>query len=162
VLAERLRERRAEIEDAALNRIYAVSGPPPGGGPEYAEGLRAAVSAAVDCGLDGVERGERGAPPVPKVLLAQARLAARSGVGLDTVLRRYLAGHALLDDFLIEEAERLETLAPVELKSLLRSQAALLDRLLARRCCRLHGGGPTPSPERPAAPCGADRTTARR
>jgi hypothetical protein len=130
-LAERLRERQVEIEEAALTRIYAVSELPPGGGPEYAEGLRAAVSVGVDYGFRGVERGEQRAPPVPEALLAQARLAARSGVSLDTVLRRYLAGHALLDDFLIEEAQRAEPLVPAELKRLLRSQAAILDRLLA-------------------------------
>jgi hypothetical protein len=76
-------------------------------------------------------RGEQSAPPVPDILLAQARLAARSGVSLDTVLRRYFAGHTLLDDFMVEEAEREELFGPAELKSLLRSQAAIVDRLLA-------------------------------
>lgn len=128
-VAEALRERRAEIEQAILIRVYALSEPPSGGGPEYAEGLRAAVSAALDYGLEGIARGEQSAPPVPEILLGQARLAARSGVRLDTVLRRYLAGHALLDDFLIEEAER--ELGPAVLKRLLRSQAAIADRLLA-------------------------------
>jgi hypothetical protein len=33
------------------------------------------------------------------------RLAARKGVRLDTVLRRYLAGYTLFGDFLIEETE---------------------------------------------------------
>ncbi len=129
-MAERLRERRPEIEQAALLRVRAVSALPRGSGPEYAEGLRNAVSAGLDYGLAGIERGEDAAPPVPEALLAQARLAARSGVRLDTVLRRYLAGHALLDDFLIEEAERAEPLVPAELKRLLRSQAAIVDRLL--------------------------------
>jgi hypothetical protein len=131
LIAAALRERRAEIEQAALTRIYAVSEPPSTGSPEYAEGLRAAVSAALDYGLAGIECGEQSAPPLPDVLLAQARLAARSGVNLDTVLRRYFAGHTLLEDFLIEEAEREELLYPAALKRLLRSQAAIVDRLLA-------------------------------
>lgn len=131
MLAERLRERRPEIEQATLLRVRAVSALPRGSGPEYAEGLRGAVSAGLDYGLTGIERGEQAAPPIPEALLAQARLAARSGVSLDTVLRRYLAGHTLLDDFLIEEAERAEPLVPAELKRLLRSQAAIVDRLLA-------------------------------
>jgi diguanylate cyclase with GGDEF domain/PucR-like helix-turn-helix protein len=108
-----------------------VSEPPQGGGPEYAEGLRAAVAAGIEYGLAGIERGETGAPPLPEALLAQARLAARSGVSLDTVLRRYFAGHTLLEDFMVEEAEQEELLDPAELKRLLRSQAAIVDRLLA-------------------------------
>jgi len=130
-IAARLRERRAEIEQATLTRVYAVSELPRGGGPEYAEGLRAAVVAGIEYGLAGIERGDAGAPPVPEALLAQARLAARSGVSLDTVLRRYFAGHTLLEDFMVEEAEREEMLDPAELKRLLRSQAAIVDRLLA-------------------------------
>ena len=128
-VAERLRERRAEIEQATLTRVYAVSGLPERGGPEYAEGLRAAVSAGVDYGLEGIERGEESAPRIPEALLSQARLAARSGVSLDTVLRRYFAGHTLLGDFMVQEAER--EVGASELKRLLRSQAAIVDRLLA-------------------------------
>jgi hypothetical protein len=63
--------------------------------------------------------------------VTQARLAARSGVSLDTVLRRYVAGQALLGDFLIDEAEQVEQLDGAELKSLLRSQAAFFDHLIA-------------------------------
>jgi hypothetical protein len=129
-LAEALRKRRPEIEQATRTRIYAVSVLPRAGGPEYAEGLRSAVSAGIDYGLEGIERGERRAPPIPEALLSQARLAARSGVSLDTVLRRYFAGHTLLGDFLMQEAER-EGLEGPALKRLLRSQAAIVDRLLA-------------------------------
>jgi hypothetical protein len=129
-IAERLRGRRAEIEQATLTRIYAVSELPQRGGPEYAEGLRAAVSAGIDYGLEGIQRGDENEPPIPEILLSQARLAARSGVSLDTVLRRYFAGHTLLGDFLMQEAER-EGLEGPSLKGLLRSQAAIVDRLLA-------------------------------
>jgi hypothetical protein len=129
LLADRLRRRRAEIEEAVLTRVYAVSEPPRGAEPEYLDGLRGAVWASIEYGLAGIERGERAAPPLPEVLLAQARLAARSAVSLDTVLRRYLAGHALLEDFLIEEAQ--SRLGPKALAGLLRSQATLADRLLA-------------------------------
>jgi hypothetical protein len=41
------------------------------------------------------------------ILLVQARLAARSDVSLDIVLRRYFAGYSLLGDFLVGEADRL-------------------------------------------------------
>jgi DNA-binding PucR family transcriptional regulator len=114
-----------------LTRVTSLSALPRVGGPEYAEGLRRAVAAALDYGLQGVERGDEGTPEIPDPLLSQARLAARSGVSLDTVLRRYLAGHAILDDFLIEEAEKIGSIRPDALKRLLRAQAAIADRLLA-------------------------------
>jgi hypothetical protein len=128
-LLARLRERRTEIEEAILTRVFAISALPSSGGAEYAEGLRAAVAAGVTYGLEGIER-EQDDPPVPAALLAQARLAARSNVSLDTVLRRYFAGHTLLDDFTVEEAHG-KRLGPATLKRLLRSQAAITDRLLA-------------------------------
>jgi PucR C-terminal helix-turn-helix domain/GGDEF-like domain len=130
-IAVRLRDRRSEIEQAILTRVYSVSESPRSGGPEYAEGLRTAIAAGVEYGIEGIERGERSTPPIPEALLAQARLAARSGVRLDTVLRRYFAGHTLIDDYMVEEAEREELLSASELKPLLRSQATIVDRLLA-------------------------------
>ena len=129
-LVERLRGHRDEIEAATLARVLALSDPPPAGGPEYAQGLRAAVGAAVEYGIGWIE-GVEAPPTVPAALLAQARLAARSGVGLDTVLRRYLAGHTLLGDFLAREVERAQDLDLAELKRLLRLLAAGADRLLA-------------------------------
>jgi len=129
-LAARLESRRAEIAEAVLARVHAVSDPGEVVDSLYAEGLRAAVEAAVSYGLTAIELGEERSPPPPPVLLAQARLAARSGVSLDTVLRRYVAGHALIGDFLVEEAERGDLLEGSALQLLLRSQAALFDRLL--------------------------------
>ncbi len=128
-LAARLRERREEIEAAVLTRSLALSSDPEPSDPEYVEGMRAAVSVAVGYGLEVVEVGEERAPPLPAALLIQARLAARYGVGLGTVLRRYSAGYVLLSDFLVEEAERSD-LGGGDLQRLLRSQGAL-DRLLA-------------------------------
>jgi DNA-binding PucR family transcriptional regulator len=128
-LAERLRARRGEIEEALLTRTYAIADPAEAADPEYAQGLRAAVSAALDFGLEAVERGEERSPQIPVLLLAQARLAARNNVPLDTVLRRYFAGYSLLGDFLMEEAQ--SELAPAEMKRLMQTQSALCDQLLA-------------------------------
>lgn len=128
-LAARLRERREEIEEALLTRTYAIADPTEAADPEYAQGLRAAVFAALDYGLAAVEHGEERAPPVPVLLLAQARLAARNGVPLDTVLRRYFAGYTLLGDFIVQEAG-VASLKEAWLKRLLREQAALFDRFL--------------------------------
>jgi hypothetical protein len=133
-LTARLRSRRPEIEQAVLTRSFAVSDTNAPVDldtldPTYLEGLRTAIGAAIDYGLEVIERGEERAPSPPPVLLAQARLAARYGIGLDTVLRRYSAGYVLLSDFLVEEAER-QGMRGAYLKRVLRARSAL-DGLLA-------------------------------
>lgn len=134
-LRTRLEARREEIEAAALTRVMAISDPTEISDPAYAQGLRTAVSAAVEFGIQTIER-EDGDLPIPVSLLAQARLAARVGIPLDTVLRRYFAGYSLLAYFLIEEAAkgRLmgdgELMGGGELQRLVGTQAGLFDRLL--------------------------------
>lgn len=129
-VVERLRLRRDEIEEGVVTRVNAIADPSETNDPAYAIGLRAAVAAAIEYGLDVLERGEHRAPPVPVVLLAQARLAARNGVGLDVVLRRYVAGFTLLGDFIFEEALAMKA-APGRIKAFLVSQASGLDYLTA-------------------------------
>jgi PucR C-terminal helix-turn-helix domain/GGDEF-like domain len=129
-VGERLRARRAEIEQAALSRTHAVSDPAETADPEYISGLQAAVSAAVDYALAGVEDGERGMQQIPSLLLEQARLAARNDVSLDTVLRRYLGGYTLFGDFLVQEARQSGFEGP-DFQELMREQAQLFDRLVA-------------------------------
>jgi len=130
-LVERLQGRREEIEAVVLTRVYAISDPTETKNPSYTEGLRAAVSAALDYGIDGMVHGESRPPSIPSILLDQARLAARDDVGLDVVLRRYFAGYTLLGDFLVEETAKDGQLSGAALKRVLRSQAILLDRLFA-------------------------------
>lgn len=131
VLVARLGERRAEIEAGILTRIESDEGPMEAADPEYAAGLRGAIPTALQYCLTEIENAEANPPPVPTALLSQARVAARNGVGLDTVLRRYFAGYTLLGDFLIEEAEAVGLPRGAELKRLSRSLAAAFDRLLA-------------------------------
>jgi hypothetical protein len=126
----RLRNRRTEIQQAVLARIYAVADSGQTSNPEYVEGLRETVSAGLDYAIEALDRSPGDPAPTPSLLLNQARLAARHGVELATVLRRYLAGHTLLADFLIEEFERDGLLDAASLKRLLRTQSALLDGLL--------------------------------
>jgi hypothetical protein len=128
-LHARLCARRPEIEEAVLTRVFAVAAPSEPLDPEYAEGLRAAVCAALDYFLTAVGLSEERFPSPPPALFAQARMAARYGVSLDTVLRRCIGGHALLADFLVEEAGA-SGLGPGALRRLLRGQAVLIDRLL--------------------------------
>jgi DNA-binding PucR family transcriptional regulator len=129
-LGERLRERLPEIQAAVATRVYSISDPHAVTDPAYTEGLNTALAAAVEHRLAVLESGERSAPPVPTVLLAQARLDARDGVALDTVLRRYFAGNAIFGDFMVEEAERAEV-PNSDLRRLLGEQATLGEQLIA-------------------------------
>ncbi len=130
LLAARLRERLPELRAAIATRVYAISDPRDVADQAYLERLNTAVAAAIEYRLAVLEAGERQAPAVPPVLLAQARLDARDGVSLDTVLRRYFAGNTIFGDFLAEEAGRAEVPNPT-LRRLLNTQATLADRVLA-------------------------------
>lgn len=101
-----LRARESEMAALALCRIEAVAPPPSLADDEYRQSLRSAVSAALDYGLATIEDGTGRPRPVPAALLVQARLGARHNVGLDSVLRRYIAGHAILIQFVINELDR--------------------------------------------------------
>ena len=127
----RLEARRAEIEQALLARVYGIADPTEVGDLTYVDGLRAAASAALDLGFSTLDSPPDRVPLVPPILLSQARLAARNGVVLDTVLRRYTAGHAVFVDFLVEQVERDGTLPPAELRRLLAVSSSAFDRLLA-------------------------------
>lgn len=131
VLRERLEARRGEIEQAALTRVNAIADSSEAADPSYAQGLREAVVAALDYALATIGRGEGGGPPIPVALRAQARIAARNGIGLDTVLRRYMAGYSLLGYFILDEASKDELMDGAELQRLLGAHVGLFDRLLA-------------------------------
>lgn len=128
----RLRARREELVGALFARVRAGALADAGDrDAEYVAGLHAAVAAAVDYVLEGIARGENWAGPVPVAALEQAQRAARAGVSLDTVLRRYVAGHTLFGEYLIEEADRGELGDRRVLRAASRAQATALDRLLA-------------------------------
>jgi DNA-binding PucR family transcriptional regulator len=128
-LYERLLARRGEIEEAIATRVYAISDPAGAVDPEYGVSLRDALGAAVDYAIEVIERGEVRAPPIPTVLLAQARMAARNEIGLDAVLRRYFAGYNLFADLLASEVQ--DGMASTELRRLLRDLSAPFERLIA-------------------------------
>jgi DNA-binding PucR family transcriptional regulator len=129
-VAGRLLSRRPELERAVLARVSGVADPASVGDPEYVDGLRTAVGAALGYGIAALSGRGEDPPPVPIELLDQARVAARKGVSLDTVLRRYFAGYTLLGDFLIDEAERSDALSAQELRRALRTESVLFDQLL--------------------------------
>ncbi len=125
-----MRARLPEVQTAVATRVHAISDPRSVADPSYLQGLEEAVAAAIEYRLAVLESGERSAPPPPPELLAQARLDARDGVPVDTVMRRYFAGNALFGDFLVEEAERAEVSSST-LRRLLAAQATVADGLLA-------------------------------
>ena len=128
-VAVRMRECRAEIEQAVLARAAALLGSTRDLDPEFLEGQREAAGAAVDYGLRAIEIGEERLREVPAVFHAQARLTARSGVSMDTMMRRYFAGYVLLGDFLMREADRCE-LRGTALQCIMRDTAVVFDRLV--------------------------------
>jgi hypothetical protein len=128
LLRERLLGRREEIEAAISNRVFSLADPAEIGDPGYTAGLREAVSVGIDYALHAVFESDGKQTPIPSALFVQAREAARNGVSLDTVLRRYLAGHTLLGDFILQEAE--ESLSTEGLRRVCRLQATLFDRVL--------------------------------
>jgi PucR C-terminal helix-turn-helix domain/GGDEF-like domain len=97
---------------------------------EYQRGLREAVSCGVDYGIAVLEEGVERGPQVPVTLIAQARLAARQGVPLEVVIRRYLAGKALLGDFTLEEAAAIDLRDSALLRKVLAAHEAAFDGLL--------------------------------
>lgn len=127
-LVARLRARSAEIEDTIYNRVRQMTDPAEGEDPEYRAYLRATVAEAIDYALLGIERGEEWEGQIPEAAAVQARRAARTGVKLDAVLRRYAAGDRLVGEFILDEASQLPNEA---MRLLLRSQGPHVDRMMA-------------------------------
>jgi PucR C-terminal helix-turn-helix domain/GGDEF-like domain len=132
-LAERLRARRTEIEEAIFARFCDAGFDPAGGeDAEYVAGVRTGLTEAVDYGLMGIEQGEEWLGSIPPAAVAQARRAARNGVSLERVLLRYNAGRMLLEDFVMDEAEQSDFSGQkIALRHVLRTQGALLDHFTA-------------------------------
>jgi hypothetical protein len=76
-----------------------------------------------------MEAGERRGPGIPPAVLSEARVAARSGVPLETVMHRYFAANTLLGEFLVEEAERTDSPSSA-LRVLMRRQATSFERVV--------------------------------
>jgi len=107
-VVDRLRSRRDEIAQAIYARIQQAV-PDTGGGRDaaYQAGMLAAVTAVLDYCLRAIEHGPAWSEPIPVEAAAQARRATRAGVSVGAVLRRYVAGHHRLGEFIAEETTRL-------------------------------------------------------
>jgi AcrR family transcriptional regulator len=134
VLVAGLRGRLDEIEGAIFARVREIVRVGAGEDDvEYLRGLRATVHAGVEFVLEGIERtGEgEGMVVVPREPVLQARRAARVGVSVDAVIRRYMVGQALLWEFVLEEADGVALAdGGRRLRETLHAQSVLADRLL--------------------------------
>ncbi len=132
-LVARVRARRAELEETIFERVRSGAHSDAGGEEvEYLAGLRVAVGAAVEHALAGIELGEEELVAIPPEAVSQAHRAARAGVSLDTVLRRYVLGSTVLGDFLMQEADRGACAGqPGVLRNVFSTQAAVLEGLMA-------------------------------
>lgn len=92
-VVKRLRSRRAEIEDAIAVRIHNITTALCK--CDHKDGERTAIVAILEYVLTSIEHGDAYVPSIPPEAVKQAQGAARSGVGLGTVLRCYLAGYVL-------------------------------------------------------------------
>lgn len=126
-LAGRLRLRCGEIEKTVLAKIQPLADPVAGMDLAYAAGLRSAVAETVRYGIEGIEKGSEWPLPMPPAAARQARRAAREGVTLDLVLRRYATGNKTLEEFIVVEAEDIPSRV---LGQILSDQAPRVDRLL--------------------------------
>jgi hypothetical protein len=75
-----------------------------------------------------IEHGEGWSAPIPPAAAEQARRAARNGVSLDTVLRRYAAGERQLVEFIMDDVEGFQSQT---LRHLLRMHGLQVDRFMA-------------------------------
>jgi len=126
-LSDRLLRRRTEMCEAVLSQAHQVAAVPVDDAV-YIEGMRSAALAAVDYGRDVFERRD-GLPPVPAPLLAQARLAAASGVSVDSVIRRYVRGNATFSAATIEAAYE-AGLSSESVQQAMSLQAEAFDQLI--------------------------------
>jgi len=129
ILASRLRTRLPEIEKAIFSRVRSLTDRSENDDHSYLAGLREAVSAALVYGIEGVEKGLDRPTGPPPATITQARRAAREGISLDIVLRRYAAGGKMLEDFVLAESADVSRAA---LREILADLGPETDALMAR------------------------------
>ena len=130
-----LRLRQLEIEEAIFAHVLdGVSDPVGAGDEEYIAGLRATITAVVEYGLAGIDIGEERSEPIPLAAIMQAQHAVRLGVGLETVLCRYIVGFELMVKLVTHDAEDISSEKGV-LAAVISLQASLLERLVSSVTC---------------------------
>ena len=128
-LVAALRGRRDEMVAAARERTGSLRDAPPRRSADLVAKQEEVVGAAIDYCLCGLEVGDAESPSIPPAAIREVAHQARGGKPLQAILRRYVAGYNLLNEYLLEEATR-SGLKGEDLKRLLRLEARLFDRLL--------------------------------
>src|ERR1700749_2628697 len=72
--------------------------------PGERDWLRQAIATTVEHVLPSLAESRAPDPRVPAALMAQVRRAARERIGLDTVIRGYMAAHAVASDRVLRAA----------------------------------------------------------
>jgi PucR C-terminal helix-turn-helix domain/GGDEF-like domain len=124
-LAARIRARAPEIEQTVANRVRQLVDPEAADSSCCDPSEAAAVTIAY--GIEGIERGPDWPLPIPAVVLREARRGARADIGLDLVLRSYLAGERVLGEFVMAEAGVVPLRA---LSQVLAEHGSRIDRLI--------------------------------
>jgi hypothetical protein len=127
-IVARLRVRQPEIEEVIFANLRTIAPDPIGDrSPEYTTGLSIAVKEGVNYSLSVIEYGEIWPGPIPSVVIDQARRAARSGVSVETVMRRVTIAERLVKKFATEESDHLSAgILDLALSAL----GAAIDRLM--------------------------------
>jgi diguanylate cyclase with GGDEF domain/PucR-like helix-turn-helix protein len=125
-VAEQLRQRQAEIEQSIRARLDHAA-PNPNGPIDhtYQAGLDSAISSVFIYAMEGIRQGPGWLGPIPREAARQARSAARAGVSLGLVLRRYVAGHTGLVEYTTAICESLDASGEI-----VRRLIAIHDELL--------------------------------
>ena len=110
-----------------MTRIRNLTEPSEEEDPAYTVGLQNAVAAGMGYAIEGIERGREWLVPIPLAATSQARRAARAGVSLDIVLRRYFVGNKALEEFIVAEAEGVSSQV---LCQILADQGWHMDRMM--------------------------------
>jgi DNA-binding PucR family transcriptional regulator len=130
-LAERLRARAREIQQAILDRLDGLDGDTAVREPDYLHGLNEAVRKGVEYGIEVVAVGAERAEPAPLALPTQVRMAARHRISLAHVIRRFTVANGSFQQFVLEEAAAMPGLAPAQLADALTAQDCVLQQLIA-------------------------------
>jgi hypothetical protein len=128
LVSARMKRQFVEIETAVHQRIRSIAEAAPPTDPEYVAGVQEATREAIDYAIAGIETGESLPEALPAAVAKQARRAARSGIPLDMVLRRYHAGDRRFSEWMMGVAGDIPSDA---LQEIARTQGVIVDRLTA-------------------------------
>jgi PucR C-terminal helix-turn-helix domain len=132
-VVDRLRRRHDEVCQGIYAHVEArVPAPRDQRDYERRLGVERAIDALVGYGLDELAGGGRCERPIPEAALDQARYAARVGVSLGTLVRRYIAADARLGEYVADHWEFCTSQGhSVCIRQLRRIQESALERLIA-------------------------------